>query len=79
MTEISQDTPIAKFKRPDGLVTVEVDAFSGLLPGPGTVATVDEMFIKGTEPTRKDDLHVAAADRRGDRPTCGRRAAPARR
>jgi membrane peptidoglycan carboxypeptidase len=60
MTEISQDTPIAKFQQPDGLVKVEVDAFSGLLPGPGTVATVEELFIKDTEPTRKDDLHVSA-------------------
>ena len=63
MTEISQNMPIAKFtdSRPGGLVTKEVDAFSGLLPGPGTVKTVDEIFIKGTEPTRRDDLHVATA------------------
>jgi membrane peptidoglycan carboxypeptidase len=61
MTEISQDMPIAKFtaQKPKGLVDVEVDAFSGLLPGPGTVKTVTEMFIKGTEPTRRDDLHVS--------------------
>jgi membrane peptidoglycan carboxypeptidase len=58
LTEISQDTPIAKFKRPDGLVDVTVDAFSGLLPGPGTVSTVKEMFIKGTEPKQVDNLHV---------------------
>ncbi len=58
LTEISQDLPVAKFKRPDGLVDVTVDAFSGLLPGSGTVSTVKEMFIKGTEPTRKDNLHL---------------------
>jgi membrane peptidoglycan carboxypeptidase len=58
MTEISQDLPIAKFKRPDGLVDVTVDAFSGLLPGPGTVATAKEIFIKGTEPKLRDNLHV---------------------
>jgi membrane peptidoglycan carboxypeptidase len=58
LTEVSQDMPIAKFKRPDGLVDVTVDAFSGLLPGPGTVKTVKELFIKGTEPKRQDDLHV---------------------
>ena len=40
-------------------MNVEVDAFSGLLPGPGTVKTVEEMFIAGTEPTRRDNLHVA--------------------
>jgi membrane peptidoglycan carboxypeptidase len=60
MTEISKGMPIAKFQQPDGLVKVKVDAFSGLLPGPGTVATVEELFIKGTEPKRKDDLHVQA-------------------
>jgi membrane peptidoglycan carboxypeptidase len=60
MTEISQDMPIAKFtdQKPDGLVTKEVDAFSGLLPGPGTVKTVNEIFIKDTQPTRRDNLHV---------------------
>ena len=60
MTEISQNMPIAKFTdhRPKGLVTKEVDAFSGLLPGPGTVRTVEEIFIKDTEPTRRDNLHV---------------------
>jgi membrane peptidoglycan carboxypeptidase len=57
LTEVSQDLPIAKFVRPEGLVDVEVDAFSGLLPGPGTVETVEEMFIEGTEPTRRDNLH----------------------
>ncbi|HXG26566.1 MAG TPA: transglycosylase domain-containing protein [Candidatus Binatia bacterium] len=60
MTEISQDLPIARFQdsRPDGLVEVEVDAFTGMLPDPGTVSTVKEIFIKGTEPTRRSDLHV---------------------
>ena len=58
LTDVSQDLPMATFKRPDGLKDVTVDAFSGLLPGPGTVSTVKEMFIKGTEPTRQDDLHV---------------------
>jgi membrane peptidoglycan carboxypeptidase len=60
MTEVSQDLPIAKFKQPDGIVTATVDAFSGLLPGPGTVKTIKEIYIKGTEPTRRDNLHVEA-------------------
>jgi penicillin-binding protein 1A len=58
LTEISQKLPIADFVRPDGIVSAKVDAFSGLLPGPSTVATVNEIFIKGTVPTRRDDLHV---------------------
>jgi membrane peptidoglycan carboxypeptidase len=59
LTEVSQKIPIAKFSRPDGLVDVTVDAFSGMLPGPGTVSTFKEMFIKGTQPTRQDSLHVS--------------------
>ncbi|MBI2781763.1 MAG: transglycosylase domain-containing protein [Chloroflexi bacterium] len=58
LTEVSQGLPIANFKQPDGIVTATVDAFSGLLPGPGTVKTIKEIYIKGTEPTRRDNLHV---------------------
>ncbi|HKB28668.1 MAG TPA: hypothetical protein VKC59_06560, partial [Candidatus Limnocylindrales bacterium] len=58
LTEISQGLPIDDFKRPSGIVDATVDAFSGLLPGPYTVATVKEIFIQGTVPTRVDDLHV---------------------
>jgi membrane peptidoglycan carboxypeptidase len=58
LTEASKGTPITDFKRPSGIVEATVDAFSGLLPGPYTVATVKEVFIDGTVPTRKDDLHV---------------------
>jgi len=58
LTEVSRDLPVAEFKKPAGLVTAEVDAFSGLLPGPYTVKTVNELFIEGTVPSRTDDLHV---------------------
>ncbi|MBI2778076.1 MAG: transglycosylase domain-containing protein [Chloroflexi bacterium] len=58
LTEISAGTPIADFKPPSGLVTAEVDAFSGLLPGPYTIKTVKELFIEGTVPTRTDNLHA---------------------
>jgi hypothetical protein len=59
MREVSKGLPIEKFKRPDGLVEVEVDAFSGMRPGPGTVRTVTELFIDGTQQQlRRDDMHV---------------------
>jgi membrane peptidoglycan carboxypeptidase len=58
MTDVTKGTPITEFKRPSGLVDVTVDAFSGMLPGPYTTQTVKEMFIKGTEPTQVDNLHV---------------------
>ena len=58
LNEVSKALPVADFKPPDGLETVTVDAFSGLLPGPFTTTTVKELFIKGTAPTRTDDLHA---------------------
>jgi hypothetical protein len=59
MTEITKGMPISEFKRPDGIVEQRVDAYSGMLPGPGTVKTVSEMFIKGTEGSlRRDDMHA---------------------
>ena len=58
ITEVTKGMPLAKFKRPDGLVEREVDTFSGMLPGPGTTSTVKELYIKGTEDSlRRDDTH----------------------
>ena len=59
LTEISKGLPLAQFTRPAGLVDATVDAFSGLLPGPGTMATVKEIFVKGTVPTQRDNYHTA--------------------
>jgi len=59
ITEVTKGTPIEKFKRPDGIVEKEVDAWSGMLPGPGTQSTIKELFIAGTEDSlRRDDMHV---------------------
>lgn len=46
------------FERPPGLVDVEIDPLSGLLPGPYSPDPVSEVFIAGTEPFGSDDLHV---------------------
>ncbi|HYN70315.1 MAG TPA: transglycosylase domain-containing protein, partial [Candidatus Eisenbacteria bacterium] len=59
MTEVSRGMPIAEFKQPAGLVSAEVDAYSGLLPGPYTEKTVTELFIEGTVPTKQDNIHAA--------------------
>ena len=60
ITEVTKGTPIAKFQEPDGIVERNIDAYSGMIPGPGTVRTIKELFIKGTEDSlRKDDMHVA--------------------
>ena len=58
ISEVTKGTPIEKFKRPNGIVDVEVDAWSGLRPGPGTQSTISELFIEGTqEGLRRDDMH----------------------
>ena len=61
LTDISKGMPIAAFKAPSGLVTAQVDAFTGLKPGPFTTKTVKELFIKGTVPTQKETSRVARA------------------
>lgn len=45
------------FVRPAGIVTATVDKLSGLLPGEGTEGTREEMFVAGTVPLEKDNLH----------------------
>jgi hypothetical protein len=61
LSEISRGKPIARFSasKPKGLVTARVDAISGLLPGPFTTKTVDELFIDDTVPRQRDNLRVA--------------------
>ncbi|HWP63410.1 MAG TPA: transglycosylase domain-containing protein [Candidatus Binatia bacterium] len=61
MTEVSKGLPFARFRdsRPSGIVTAKIDAHSGLLPGPFTTRTIDEIFIQGTVPTKVDDTKVA--------------------
>src|SRR6185295_2042244 len=39
ITEVTKNTPIAKFQEPNGIVERKVDAWSGTVPGPGTVQT----------------------------------------
>jgi membrane peptidoglycan carboxypeptidase len=60
ISDVTKGTPIERFKRPNGLVEVEVDAWSGLRPGPGTQSTIAELVIDGTqEGLRRDDMHTA--------------------
>ena len=58
ITEVTKGMPIANFKRPNGIVEMEVDAWSGMRPGPGTQQTITELFIDGTQGNvRRDDTH----------------------
>ncbi len=52
-----QDKPPAGWQRPPGLVDDRVDAISGLLPGDHTEVTVNEIFLEGSEPKKKDNVH----------------------
>jgi membrane peptidoglycan carboxypeptidase len=63
LSEVSRGMPMATFEasKPRGLVTARVDAISGLLPGPFTKRTVNELFIEGTVPRQHDNLRVAVS------------------
>jgi membrane peptidoglycan carboxypeptidase len=77
----SRKWPIRQFRRPDGIVEAEVDAFSGLRPNQFSRRTVTELFVDGTVPTARTSRRRRPRswkDRRA-RSRCGRRVAPARR
>ncbi|MGI6703491.1 MAG: transglycosylase domain-containing protein [Clostridia bacterium] len=63
MEEIHEDLPVIDFERPENVVTRTVDTKSGKLPtdlsymDPRNTVR-NELFIKGTEPTEYDDVHV---------------------
>ena len=59
LTEISEGMPIADFVKPGDLETAEVDAFTGLKPGPFTSETVEELFLPGTVPTQEETSRIA--------------------
>ena len=44
-----------QFNRPSAVAQLPVEYFTGLLPGPGATAIIQEVFIAGTEPTRLYD------------------------
>ncbi len=66
MGAVHEDLPDADFERPEGLVTVQVDTQSGLLPtelsyqDPRGSTVISEIFLPGTQPTTFDDVHVQA-------------------
>ena len=61
LSEISKGLEIRSFKAPDGLKRAEVDAFTGLKPGPFTTKTVEEWFLPGTVPEQEETIRVALA------------------
>jgi len=56
MTEVLKNEKDTPFKRPDGIVEIDVDRISGLLIGPYS-ETRKELFAKWQVPQRVDDMH----------------------
>jgi penicillin-binding protein 1A len=52
---------ITEFFKPAGIVTVKIDAKTGNLPYPNDPATIDEVFLEGTEPTEVSEVPVSDA------------------
>lgn len=50
---------VLPFRRPDGLRFVNVDAKTGMLPGPGTQSIISEAFLPGTEPATSGSPQLA--------------------
>lgn len=58
LEEALRNEEIGGFEQPPGIVEAEVDAFSGMRPGPFSSKTVVEKFIEGTVPNKVDDTKV---------------------
>jgi membrane peptidoglycan carboxypeptidase len=56
MTAILKDKPDEEFKKPDTVIAMNIDSFSGGLPVDGQTQR-SEYFIKGTEPTTKSPIY----------------------
>lgn len=58
MERVLENRDRGEFVKPESqFVTLEIDTLSGMLPGDGTEGKKWEIFIKGTEPTEKDNFH----------------------
>jgi membrane peptidoglycan carboxypeptidase len=57
MLEFHKDKAVETWSRPRGLVDVRVDAISGLLPTEYSERIISELFLEGTEPTQRDNVH----------------------
>ncbi|TAL12366.1 MAG: PBP1A family penicillin-binding protein [Nitrospirae bacterium] len=53
MRKALEPLPVIPFAVPDGVITVKIDPATGLLAPDGTGQGVNEVFLKGTEPTQQ--------------------------
>jgi penicillin-binding protein 1B len=63
MKRVSPMIPDAQFKRPDGVVDVEIDPETGLRATPACPTLRNELFVAGTEPDETCYLHTSYRDR----------------
>ncbi len=64
LTEVSKGLPIVDWKEPSGIVHAQVDAITGMKPGPFTTKRISELFLKNTQPTQADDFrHSVVIDK----------------
>ena len=54
--QLTKGDPIARFKRPKGIVEARIDAWSGGKPGPWTHERRTELFRSGTQPGGKREV-----------------------
>jgi membrane peptidoglycan carboxypeptidase len=52
LTEVTRSWEVRDFRRPDGISTARVDAFTGFEPSQFSRRQVSEIFIRGTGPSR---------------------------
>ena len=65
MIAATKGLPPVPFQRPPGLVQASICILSGLRPTPACSHTMDEWFIKGTEPKLDDEMfHSLSIDQR---------------
>lgn len=57
MTRVLKGTDAEDFEKPDNVITMQIDAYSGGLPIDGRPTRV-EYFVKGTEPTTKSPIYT---------------------
>lgn len=58
MERVLENRDRGEFVKPEEkFISMEIDSLSGMLPGDGTENKRWEIFIKGTEPTEKDNFH----------------------
>ena len=59
MQHYLKNEPAESWQRPPGLVNVQVDAVSGLLPTDHSGRQITELFLEDSTPTQRDNVHQA--------------------